>query len=343
MKPCTRVGINCTKRCNWKCQTCFYRWAPDFNTTYDKSVAEVMNEAIAGKNRGCDHVVFVGWGEPGIWPNLIDSIKEITKIGMTSSIITNGSVSIAHYAKIREAGLNHLHISVHGIGETLDKVSGVPGSGAKQLELFKWLKDENWPWRMNMTVQQANYVALPYIARTCIDHGCRHIIPLGFLPHYEWNDPNKLQQVAVHPAVLRPHIESVASLVEYENATRDEEEQIMLTIRYHPMCHLNPEYRKYVVNAKYVVYDPWEWDYEGSAGLTGESLEKVADKIGNSVAINEEPCTKCGLRMHCGGWNKVYAAGFGGASLQAWLLPEMVQHRGWLHDQNPANHGKGWF
>lgn len=127
MRRCIRVGIDCTKRCNWRCKTCFYRWKPDFNIPFDKSVRDVMNEATEAKTRGCDHVVFVGWGEPGLWPNLLESIRQIGSIGMTTSIITNGSLAISHYGAMRETGINHLHISVHGLGETLDKISGIPG------------------------------------------------------------------------------------------------------------------------------------------------------------------------------------------------------------------------
>lgn len=334
-----RAHINCTKRCNWKCKTCFYRWKSDFNTPYDKSVAEVMIEATAAKMRGCDHIVFVGWGEPGLWPNLLESLRQIHNIGMSTSIITNGSVAIRHYAAMRDAGLNHLHVSVHGYDEILDEISGFPGAGERQRELFAWLKAENWPWRMNMTVQRVNYKHLPHIAELCMDNGCRHIISLGFLPHYEWNDPNKLREVAVHPAELQPYIEATADAVLQRDGT-------MLTIRYHPMCHLNDQYRKYVVNAQYVVYDPWEWDYDGSAGMNEESLWKIALNVGGAVSITGEPCSRCGLKIHCGGWNRVYAAGFDGAGLKAVDVSTVgIGHLrpGYYHDQNPANNSNGWF
>jgi MoaA/NifB/PqqE/SkfB family radical SAM enzyme len=343
MKKCTRVGIDVTKRCNWKCQTCFYRYKQDFNTPYDRTLTDVMQETERAKARGCDHAVLVGWGEPGLWPYLIDWIKEVQKLGMTSSIITNGSVAIGHYAKMRDAGLNHLHVSAHGIGETLDTISGIPGSGEKQLKLMQWLQQEQWAWRMNMTVQQANYQELASIANTCIMHGCRHIISLGFLPHYDWNDPNKMREVAVHPGVLKPYIQAVADeVIGYNVISTTPDNYVMFTIRYHPMCHLDEEYRKYVVNARYVLLDRWEWDY-GTAGLPPESHWNECLNIGNSVAIQTAPCTRCGLQMHCGGWNRVYAAGFNGAGLEGVTMPIETQVPGYLHDQNPANHEKGWF
>jgi MoaA/NifB/PqqE/SkfB family radical SAM enzyme len=287
-------------------------------------------------------VVLVGWGEPSLWPHLIDYIKAVGDLGMTSSIITNGSVAIEHCAKMRAAGLNHLHISVHGFGTILDDIAGIPGSGERQERLLNWLKAENWPWRMNMTVQQINYKHLTLIAEMCLYYGCRHIISLGFLPHYEWGDPSKRKEVAVHPAELRPWIEDVAATVENFNEYNRHGYKSMFTIRYHPMCHLAPEYRKYVVNARYVLYDPWEWEY-GHAGKSDEAYWQAALDIGNTVSIEKEPCSSCGLRMHCGGWNKVYAAGFEGAGLQAVKMPKDTQVPGWLHEQNPANSAKGYF
>jgi len=339
-----RLGMDVTRRCQNKCKICFYRWNDSFNTPADKSLPDAMKETQDAKARGCNHVVLVGQGEPALWPQLLEYIQEVKALGMTSSIITNGTVGVAKYAAMKQAGLNHLHISVHGLGDTLDEIVGVPGSAKKQRELFHWLRDEKWPWRMNMTVQRHNYKELAMIAEECLSFGCKHIISLGFLPHYEWGDPDKMKEVAVHPAELRSYIEATAQLVEAFNTENKDGlvEKAMLTIRYHPMCHIAEKYRKYIVNAQYVLFDPWEWDYS-SAGLSEEEHLQAAMNIGHSVRITSEPCKSCGLMLHCGGWNKVYAAGFNGADLQAIEMPPETKQVGWLHDKNPANSGKGFF
>lgn len=260
---------------------------------------------------------------------------------MSVSIISNGSLSVAHYESLYAAGLNHIHMSVHGMGAVLDEISGVEGAGTRQDRVVKWLGENGYPWRMNMTVQRANYTTIPDIADFCIENGCRHIISLGFLPHYEWNDPAKLRQVAVHPAELRTYIEQVGERVEQANASGKE---IMFTIRYHPMCHLAERWRKYVVNAAYVLYDPWEWDY-GHRGEPDHAFWRSAIQMGGSVSINENPCSVCEAFIHCGGWNRVYCNGFGKPPeiLKAITMPPNTACRGWLHLLNPANSGKGWF
>lgn len=334
MKRCKRVGINVTKRCNWRCKTCFYRWAEDFNADYHKPLAEALKEAHDARAIGCDHVVLIGWGEPGLWPHLLDFVKEVTSWGLTSSIITNGSLRLDLYENLRKVGLDHLHISVHGLGSTLDEISGMKDSGLKQSILMTWLQSEAWPWRMNMTLQKSNFESLEAIADTCLEHGCEHVVALGFLPHYEWNDPAKLKEVAVHPELLRFKLERIIDRVISAGK--------MMTVRYHPMCHIGERYRKYIVNARYVPYDPWEWLYSNPNAPEAEYWE-AACKLGNSVAVQEAPCVSCGLRIHCGGWNKIYAAGFDGAGLKAIDMPEATRIPGWLHNQNPTNQGKGFF
>jgi len=335
MKKCLRVGINCTKRCNWQCVTCFYRYAPDFNTKYDKPLAEAMAEVRAAKARGCDHALLVGWGEPALWPCLNEWIAGCGALGMTTSMITNGSAQLDVYKKARAAGMNHLHISIHGINETLDAICGVKDAGSKQQRLLTWLMEEHWPWRMNMTVQQKNYKEMQQIAEMCLFYGCKHIISLGFLPLYEWNGPDKFHEVAVHPATLRPYIEKVAERV-------IKEKDVMFTIRYHPHCLLDRKYWKYIVNARYVHYDPWEWDY-GHAGMDDATLWNEAQAFGRTQSQEGPPCCFCDMRMHCGGWNRVYMAGFAGAGIEPIKDGSISQVPGFYHDQNWANNEKGYF
>lgn len=333
MNRCRRVGIDVTKRCNLRCRTCFYYWRQDFNTKSDKPLKDAIDEVTAAQRRGCDHAVLVGQGEPGLWPHLMDWLKMCRAMGVTTSIISNGTMSPDLYDQMYKTGLNHLHLSVHGIGPVLDEIVGVNGSGKRQAETIGWLKKSDLPWRMNVTLQQGNYKTLSDIAGYCMDNGCRHIVLLGFLPHYEWNDPTKMRSVAVDPRELEPYINAACKLVE--------ERGVLLTVRYHPMCRIDPAYSKYIVNARYVLYDPWEWDY-GHAGDSEEALWAAATGLGDSVSVTGAPCQSCASRMHCGGWNRVSIAGFPGC-VEADEYNKYPAVPGGMHDANPANSAKGWF
>jgi hypothetical protein len=337
MKANTRAGINVTHRCNCSCKHCFYRWNNEAKGNYDRTLSEVVSEAAAGKAKNCDHVVLIGWGEPGLWPFILDAIKEFTRMGMTSSIITNGTLPVKRYAEMREAGLNHLHISVHH-GFNPDEIMGQQGAGKRQQELFEWLKKDQWPWRSNMSIQKANCDAIVGTAMKCISYGCKHFVSLGFLPHYQWQDDfDRARTVVADPAENSLGIADLADCFE-----RGAADGAMLSIRYHPMCLLPKSAWRHVCNAKYVVVDPGEWSYD-SSNLSGDALIAKMNEIGGAVAIQSEPCSGCDLKIHCGAYNRTMFAMYPNMGLHAIKDPEIKQEVGWLFEQNPFSRWKGWF
>jgi len=334
MERCRRVGIDVTRRCNWKCKTCFYRWKPEFNTPYDVPMEAVTREMVAAKRRGCNHALAIGWGEPMFYPHIDEFVTTAQATGLACSIITNGTASLDRYDMLYAQGLDHLHVSVHGLDRVMNDIAMRADASDRQFELMSWLKSEELPWRTNTTLQRTNLEQLSEIVRTVSEHGAFHVVLLGFLPHYEWAD--KLTEVAVHPAELRPQVEKCLDYLECADK--------LTTLRYHPFCHLDRKYWKYVTNARYVLYDPWEWEY-GHCGDTDDQLWNAAvSQIGGAVAIGGSPCKDCAVQMHCGGWNATYARAFAGADLHAipWNdeLSAAARIPGYFHDQNPANKGK---
>lgn len=340
MKACTRIGINVTHKCNCNCLHCFYRWGNESKVGDDKKLEDVISEAEDGKKRGCGHVVLVGWGEPMLWPDVNAAIKEFTALGMTSSIITNGTVPLDRYKEVRDCGLNHLHVSVHHGFAAADVIMGNKNAYVRQQELFDWLLKEKWPWRANISLQKDNCDAMLSTATKCVSYGCKHFVLLGFLPLYQWaQDQDRMRTVVENPKILT---ENIVDTLRYLESAQRNDESLTFTLRYHPMCLLPPEYRKYVVNARYVLYDPWEWDY-GACGMTPENLWVRALDFGNSVAIKECPCCDCDLLMHCGGWNRTYYAAYPDCGISAIKDATIKQLPGWMHDQNNANNEKGWY
>jgi len=331
MKPCKVVGLeNVTWKCNWNCTHCFFRRAKDLHTNKDTSLDRLKREINAGKSRGCNSVVLCGKGEPMMHSRIDEIIAYISGIGMKSLIITNGSMGIGKYQRLYKLGLDHLHISMHGLGETLDKISERKGAGRKQMELLEWLNKESNPFRINITLQQLNHQEVFNIAEKAVQFGAFHVSLLNFLPHYHWKSRTK--EVAVNP------IELINIL---EKSMKHMEGKVIFTLRYFPMCLLKPDYWKYVTNTRFVLFDPWEWDY----GCYSEDVEKVwraAIIMGRVVAIKGEPCDSCLLKEHCGGWNRFYAHAFNFEGLKAIKeipdeLKEAVDQKGGLFDLNPAN------
>ena len=333
MKPCRKVGLDVTWRCNWRCAHCFYLRDPRFHSGMDVPMAEIRDKLDRAQAGGLDQAVLVGYGEPTLCRNLIEIVLECRRRGMATSMITNGAGPMRVYENCRELDMDHLHFSTHGVGQTLTAVCGDERAHEKQLALKHYMRTVDWPWRTNMAVQQLNYTEIADVVRQEIDMGCQHFVFLGFLPHYEWHEsPDRIREVAVHPAELRPHIEEAAGLLD--------EAGVMFTIRYHPLCHLGARWWPHVTNARHVFFDPWEWNYE--LQVTDEAaLWEASKRCGRAVAC-ETPCGDCSAYRHCGGWNRWHAAAFDGADLSpieespeeyegVWSL------EGGLHDLNPAN------
>jgi MoaA/NifB/PqqE/SkfB family radical SAM enzyme len=335
MNPCNCAGINVTWSCNASCKHCFYRRNPNLHKNIHKPLQEIIKEMREGLSRGINRIVLIGEGEPMLHPKIKEIIIAAGTCGLKSNIITNGTIPIKNYEELFKLGLNHIQISAHAIGEALDEIMEYKEAGKRQGELMTWLKENKLPFRANISLQQLNYKQLPETTQYLIDKGAFHIALLGFLPHYEWKD--HVAEIAVHPEELRPYIEKAAELLISSGA--------YFTIRYHPICHLSPKYWKHVVNARYVLYDPWEWDY-GRYQPNPEAVWPAALAMGESTAIQGQPCEDCTMKLHCGGWNRYYVAAFQGAALKT--IQEIpfegpgFKHPGTFHDMNPANSLKGY-
>lgn len=337
MRPCSRVGVNLGWRCNWSCTHCFYRFDSRLHQDVEAGWSETKAKIDRAWDNHLDHVVLVGYGEPAIarlTPRVLDYAHDLQ---MATSMITNGICKLNRYKAFYRQGLDHLHISSHGFAQSLRAISGAPAAFGLQEKLKGWLKSEDLPWRTNVAMQRLNYSDLPELAEYEASLGVAHYVLLGFLPHYQWaEDPQRIREVAVHPAELRPALEQAAAVLESAGT--------LFTIRYHPLCHLAPRWWKYVVNARYVFFDPFEWNYTLQI-RDRQLLWKEAVKLGDAVRV-DEPCNRCAALRHCGGWNRIYAAAFGGADLKPIEAPpaeyaEVWDRDGGLHDLNPANHQTG--
>lgn len=332
MTPCASVGLEPSWMCNELCAMCYYRRDARLGTHIHRPLDEMKKEVDAAKRRGCTNAYLVGFGEPMLYRQVIELIQYATDSRMGSSVITNGAIPIKRYEQAYAAGLDHPHISMHGLGDQLSQITENKNAGAMQAKVLAWLRDSKLPFRTNTTVQRLNYTSLPAIAQAAIDYGVVHFVLINFLPHYEWKE--HFNEVGVPTVESRPYIEAAADLV--LKAGR------LLTIRYFPHCMLAPRFWPHVTNACYVPFDPFEWE-NAHHDTDVEKVWKFAMDLGNQVAVQGKPCDDCRLKLHCGGWNKTSVQYDGGHihALSDADVPEqyrgVIGVRGGLHDLNPAN------
>jgi len=331
MKPSNITGLeNVTWKCNWNCVHCYFRGMAQMRTNVDTPLESLKREIDAGKARGHGSVVLYGKGEPTLHNQINDIIGYISGMGMCPVVITNGAAGIKQYKRLYELGLDHLQVSVHGLGVTVDKIAERKGAGRKQMELLRWLHKNDHPFRVNITLQQLNLHQILETVIKVTQLEAFHVSLLNFLPHYKTTAG--IKAVAVNPTNMNNILEKSMEYMEGKT---------LFTLRYFPMCLLKPKFWKYVTNARYVLYDPWEYN---SGNHT--DVWKAAVNMSNAVGIQGAPCNTCLLMNHCGGWNKVSAQAFNLAGLHAIKeipgnLRKAVDKRGGLFDLNPSNSKEG--
>jgi MoaA/NifB/PqqE/SkfB family radical SAM enzyme len=92
--------------------------------------------------KGCDGLVFTG-GEPTLSPYLLDFIKYAKNRKIPNRIVTNGQklADPAYLKSLKEAGLNHLHLSIYSVREKIqDFLTRNPGSFKNILKAFNNLE-----------------------------------------------------------------------------------------------------------------------------------------------------------------------------------------------------------
>ncbi len=331
LKPCLRLGIENTWRCNWSCKHCFYLRNSQFKTTNDIPFEALINKIEDGIERGCNHVVFVGYGEPTIAPGFQEVLKYCKSENIPTSIITNGASSLDVYNEAFQNGLNHIHLSFHGIGSVIENITKSSMAHEKQLSLRRWLKEREFSWRSNTVIQKENLYQLTEIVEEAIKYKVSHFVFLNFLPHYEWAKANNLIEQALHPKVIGLEIERASEMLIETNT--------MFTIRYFPFCYIDSKYWKYIVNSYYVAYDPWEWEY----GLKTKTQEQIANNLRSHVEI--ETCKDCLAYQHCAGWNKDYNSAHGDIVRHITGIPDEYKAAwdtiGGIFIMNPANNCTG--
>lgn len=336
MKPCNILGLEIGWACNLGCLHCYFIRFSELHTTDHPTLSELKRKVDRAIIRGCKGFVLEGQGEPMMYPFVDKIVQYGIEKGLKSLVITNGTIPIEKYEKLYNIGLNHLQISIQQLNEKADIIGDRKDIGLRQNQLLNWLQENKLPFRTNTSIQQLNHRDLDRIVDYLVGKGAFHLSLLTFLPHYHWKD--HLKDLAVHPSILREHIEKALEILIDSGK--------YFTLRYFPFCHLYPKYWKYVTNARFVLFDPWEWEY----GHHSEDIEKVwpyAVEMGNCVSVQGEPCCLCLVKEHCGGWNRIYAQGFNGADLQPIKsIPDeyinVINRRGGIFDMNPANSLKGW-
>ena len=153
----TPVSVNwhITKRCNFNCKFCFANMNDvSFELEYEKAI-EIP---YLLKTNGCKKINFVG-GEPLLYPHIFDMIRESKRCGLTTSLVTNGSLLNEDKIKKLSPYLDWVGISIDSANEKTQRELG-RGFGdhvEKTLELVDLLEKYDLKIKINTVVNRLNW------------------------------------------------------------------------------------------------------------------------------------------------------------------------------------------
>jgi len=148
------VNWHITKVCNFNCRYCFSQFTDvDGNLSLKKSlkIPEIL------RKHGCKKLNFVG-GEPLLYPDINNLLKESHECGLTTSIVTNGS--LLTHKRIDELApyLDWVGLSIDSANEKIQAALG-RGNGShvrKLLNTIEYLKKKGKKIKINTVVTSLN-------------------------------------------------------------------------------------------------------------------------------------------------------------------------------------------
>ena len=123
------VDLELVSKCNLKCPMCptiTYEFLDKRVTPFKKGLMDFeLAKRIIDEVAGNIYSLRLSWiGESTLHPNLIDAVEYAKKAGIPEvSFLTNGTkLHMGYMTKLIDAGLDHMTISIDGMGETYNKI-----------------------------------------------------------------------------------------------------------------------------------------------------------------------------------------------------------------------------
>jgi len=258
--------------CNIRCYFCYFldkintREHPEhamMSLQKAKEMCRVMRE-----HYGLSSVDIQG-GEPTVWGPIFELVAYCNRIGLKPTLITNG-VMLAKKdvcQRLKDAGVYDFLFSIHGIGETYDKIVGLPGGSEKQMKAIENLRELGIPFRLNCVLSKPVVDQLPGLAELTFSSGARAMNFIAFNPFVDQTTGKRSSDtVATYAEVMK-----VLTPILDEFDRRGVE----CNVRYFPFCVFEERHRKFSQNFQQIVYDLHEWE-AGSEVWTSQPNQRQA-------------------------------------------------------------------
>jgi sulfatase maturation enzyme AslB (radical SAM superfamily) len=278
---CRRGVLWIGQTCNLRCHFCYF-----LDKITDKNHPEHDFLPLEKLKQMCktlvdvygNNSVDIQGGEPTIYRHIGALIRYCNEIGLKPTLITNG-IALANPEKCRElkeAGVQDLLISVHGLGARYDKIVVVNGAAQKLQKAIENLAEIGVPFRFNCVLCREALPDLMGVARLAVARGARAVNFIAFNPFVDQSCGGK--RSAENVPRYSEVIDHLLPVIDHLDA-----HGLEVNVRYLPFCLFPERYRKFLQNFQQITYDLHEWEAAGEAwssqGAQRESAAVLSEPI----------------------------------------------------------------
>jgi MoaA/NifB/PqqE/SkfB family radical SAM enzyme len=325
IKRTRRVEIYTGFGCNLKCAFCYYI---ERLSGEQIPIECLKKELVLARKYGALDVDFTG-GEATIRRDLPELISFAKNLGFRDiCIITNGLMMAnrSYCDELVKCGLNDVLFSIHGLNETHDQLTRVPGSFQRITKAVENIKNLGIKFRTNTTVVKHNFKQLPETGAFFLKLKPESTNFIMFNPWYSSGSQKEEVTCRYSEAVpfLKKAIDGLAPEIK------------KVTVRYIPYCFMEG-YEQHICNFPHRKYDTDEWSHSTRLRLDSKffwgsilyrmvryrvppkrfsDIDDLVDhivvtQVQRSLHVKAEDCTKCKHYRICDGVKKGYAQLFG--------------------------------
>ena len=134
------VSLDITRRCNLRCQMCFYYGGDGRNDLrLEELTGQEIISLVVNRLEGTDYDLT--GGEPLVRTDLVEILKAIRDRRAACSVTTNGTLMTPDLARrmVEDELLTGIHFSLHGLKETHEEITRVKNSFDRTLRGIEWI------------------------------------------------------------------------------------------------------------------------------------------------------------------------------------------------------------
>lgn len=217
------VVWNITRTCNLRCVHCYSdSMAMRYPGELDWEQMQAVVRDLSGYRIPS---LLLSGGEPLIHPRFFDLVETASEAGLKLTISTNGTlIDPEKAARLKQANVAYVGISLDGIGEIHDRFRGKEGAFDAAVKGFRYCGEVGQKTGLRMTLTRHNVAnlerILDFIEEQDIERTCfYHLVPAGRGSELQVLDPSE----------SRHAIDTLIARVEHWNATGQNREVLTVT------------------------------------------------------------------------------------------------------------------